>query len=37
MAALAAQGRTANGWLEWKTPQGKTLDEVKRLVAGVTA
>lgn len=23
-------GRSANGWLEWKTSQGKTLDEVKR-------
>jgi hypothetical protein len=23
-------GRSANGWLEWKSPQGKTLDEVKR-------
>lgn len=30
MAAVALQGRSANGWLEWKNPQGKTLDEVKR-------
>jgi hypothetical protein len=30
MAALAVMGRSANGWLEWKSPQGKTLDEVKR-------
>lgn len=30
MAAVALLGRTANGWLEWKTPDGKTLDEVKR-------
>ena len=30
MAAVALQGRSANGWLEWKTPQGRTLDEVKR-------
>jgi hypothetical protein len=30
MAALAVMGRSANGWLEWKNPQGKTLDEVKR-------
>lgn len=30
MAAVALQGRSANGWLEWKSPQGKTLDEVKR-------
>jgi hypothetical protein len=37
MAAFAVQGRSANGWLEWKTPQGKTLDAVKRLVAGMTA
>jgi len=30
MAAVALQGRSANGWMEWKSPQGKTLDEVKR-------
>lgn len=30
MAAMALMGRSANGWLEWKSPQGKTLDEVKR-------
>ena len=30
MAALAVMGRSANGWLEWKSPQGKTLDELKR-------
>lgn len=30
MAAIALMGRTANGWLEWKTKDGKTLDEVKR-------
>ena len=30
MAALAVMGRSANGWMEWKTPQGRTLDEVKR-------
>lgn len=29
-AAIALLGRTANGWVEWKTPQGQTLDEVKR-------
>jgi hypothetical protein len=23
-------GRSANGWLEWKSPKGQTLDEVKR-------
>lgn len=30
MAAIALMGRTANGWLEWKTKDGKTLDAVKR-------
>lgn len=30
MAAMALMGRSANGWLEWKSPQGKTLDEMKR-------
>jgi Domain of unknown function (DUF4357) len=30
MAAVALLGRTANGWQEWKTPEGRTLDEVKR-------
>lgn len=30
MAAIALMGRSANGWLEWKSLQGKTLDEVKR-------
>ena len=30
MAAIALMGRTANGWLEWKSKDGKTLDEVKR-------
>ena len=29
-AAVALLGRTANGWLEWKTLEGRTLDEVKR-------
>lgn len=29
-AAMAVMGRSANGWLEWKTASGKTLDEVKR-------
>lgn len=31
MAALALLGRTSNGWVEWKTAEGKTLDEVKRV------
>jgi hypothetical protein len=30
MAAVALTGRTANGWLEWKSKDGKTLDELKR-------
>jgi hypothetical protein len=30
MAAVALLGRTANGWREWKTADGRTLDEVKR-------
>ncbi|MBX3587396.1 MAG: GIY-YIG nuclease family protein [Ramlibacter sp.] len=30
MAALALLGRTANGWLEWKTADGRTLDAVRR-------
>jgi Domain of unknown function (DUF4357) len=30
MAAVALMGRSANGWAEWKTPQGQTLDEVRR-------
>ncbi len=31
-AAVALLGRTANGWLEWKTKDGRTLDAVKRQV-----
>jgi hypothetical protein len=34
MAAMAVMGRSANGWIEWKTPQGQTLDEVKRQAVG---
>jgi predicted GIY-YIG superfamily endonuclease len=30
MAAIALTGRTANGWLEWKTKSGETLDSLKR-------
>ena len=37
MAAIAVMGRSANGWLEWKTPQGQTLDAVKRQAVGVAA
>lgn len=32
-AAVALMGRTANGWLEWKTKDGKTLDALKRQAA----
>lgn len=32
MAALALMGRTSNGWVDWKTKDGRTLDEVKRQV-----
>ena len=35
MAALAVMGRSANGWIEWKAANGKTLDEVKWQVVGV--
>ena len=37
MAAAAVMGRSANGWLEWKTPQGQTLDAVKRQVVGAAS
>ena len=30
MAAIAVMGRSANGWLEWRTEQGQTLDGAKR-------
>ncbi len=29
-AAIALTGRTANGWLEWKSKDGQTLDALKR-------
>lgn len=29
-AAVALLGRTANGWVEWKTESGQTLDETER-------
>lgn len=32
-AAIALQGRNANGWTEWRTNDGRTLDEVKRQIA----
>lgn len=34
-AAIAMLGRSANGWVEWKTAQGQTLDGAKR--QGVSA
>ena len=30
MADIAVLGRSANGWVEWKTEQGQTLDGAKR-------
>lgn len=30
MAASAVLGRSANGWIEWKSGQGQTLDSAKR-------
>ena len=30
MAALVVLGRSANGWVEWKTEPGQTLDAIKR-------
>jgi hypothetical protein len=29
-AAMTLMGRTSNGWVDWKTKDGRTLDEVKR-------
>ncbi len=29
-AAGVVLGRNANGWIEWKNEDGKTLDELKR-------
>ncbi len=29
-AAMAVMGRSANGWVEWKAANGKTLNELKR-------
>lgn len=36
MAAMALMGRSANGWVEWKSPHGKTLNEIKRQSVTVT-
>ncbi len=35
-AAMAVMGRSANGWLEWRTASGKTMDQVKRQSVKVT-
>ena len=35
MAGLALMARTCNGWVDWKTKDGRTLDEVKRQMAVV--
>ena len=35
IAAIAVLGRSANGWIEWKTEQGQTLDGAKRQVVGM--
>jgi predicted GIY-YIG superfamily endonuclease len=34
MAAIALTGRNANGWLEWRSKDGTTLDELKRQPPG---
>ena len=36
MAAIACLGRSANGWIEWKTKQGQTLDGAKRQLEEAT-
>ncbi|MBK6651020.1 MAG: GIY-YIG nuclease family protein [Betaproteobacteria bacterium] len=33
MAAIAILGRSANGWIEWKTVDGQTLDGAKRQIS----
>ena len=35
MAAVDMQGRSANGWVDWKAANGQTLDELKRQAVGV--
>lgn len=35
MAAIAVLGRSANGWMEWKTEHGQTLDGAKRQAMNV--
>lgn len=36
-AAVVVMGRSANGWLDWKTEDGRTLDAVKRQVVEITS
>jgi hypothetical protein len=36
MAAIALTGRNANGWIEWRSQDGKTLDALKRQTPDVT-
>jgi hypothetical protein len=36
-AACILMGRPANGWIEWKAANGKTMDEVKRQVVSSVA
>ena len=36
-AAMALMGRSANGWVEWKAADGKTLDELKRQTVTVVS
>ena len=37
MAAIAVLGRSANGWMEWKTDEGQTLDGAKRQAVNATS
>ena len=37
MAAIAVLGRSANGWMEWKTDKGQTLDGAKRQAVNATS
>ena len=37
MAAIAVLGRSANGWMEWKTDKGQTLDGAKRQAVSATS
>ncbi len=37
MAAIAILGRSANGWMEWKTKDGQTLDSAKRKTLSETS